>query len=864
MTTSIPPQRNHPRLRALAAMAWRETRGSFRHFVFFLLCIALGVGALVGVTGFSADLERTIRKEARALMAADVEVRTNRPLDEAGLERLEALRARGIRWTTVSEMVAMASDPRTGATQLVELKAVGPGYPYYGRMTAEPAGAVATLDEPRTALAEQGLLMRLGLRVGDRIKLGMSELTITGVLVKEPDRIAGAFSLGPRLMIAQRALAATALVQPGSRVRYRYLLQLPAGVSATAVAEELKQGLSTEYAEVNTYDDAQPRLSRFLANLTTYVGLIGLIALLVGGIGVANSVQAFMKERVDTLAVLKCVGAGTRTLVTIYLLQTLLLGALGSLAGILLGLGVEWSLPGLMHGLLPVTVERSVAPLPMVRGASMGVLTALLFALWPLLGIRRVPPARLFRREVSGEEAAAWTGGRSPWRDRSQWMAALVIVTALAGLMLWQIGSLRIGATFLGVLALSLLLLAAGARGVVELVSRLVGRSSTRAPRSMILRQGLANLCRPGSQAATAILSVGIGVTVIVAIVVVEAGLMRQIQDNLPTEAPSFFFIDIQRDQRDSFARFFADRRLPAELTPIARARLQAVNHQNVSGMKLEGRRDAWFFQREYVVTVQSAPPKGNTIIAGRWWDDGKAMTAPQVSVEEDAAHHLGVTVGSTLTFDLQGRLVTATVTSLRDVNWGSLTTNFFIIFSPGSLDASAMTAIATVRAPPSEDAAIQRAVVAAFPNVTAINIRDVLDAIGTVLTRLGRVVRVMALFTVAAGLLVLAGAIATSRYRRLREAVILKTLGATRGVIVRIFAVEYACLGATAGLIGAALASLLAFVLLHFFLALPWSLEPVRLAAGALGAALLTLLTGLLATYRLLGLKPLAVLRQE
>jgi putative ABC transport system permease protein len=842
-------------------MAWRETRGSFRHFLFFLVCIALGVGALVGVTGFSAELEQTIRREARALLAADVEVRTNRPLDEAGLARLEALRGRGIRWTTVSEMVAMASDPRTGATQLVELKAVGPDYPYYGRLVAEPAGVITALDDPNTALVEQGLLVRLALEVGGRIRLGMTELTIDGVITKEPDRIAGAFSLGPRLMIAQRALAATALVQPGSRVRYRYLLKLPAGESASAVAGELKKSLSTEGAEVNAYDDAQPRLSRFLSNLTTYVGLIGLIALFVGGIGVANSVQAFMKERIDTLAVLKCVGAGSRTLVTMYLLQTLLLGVLGSLAGILLGLGVEAMLPGLMGGLLPVTVERSIALLPMVRGAAMGILTALLFALWPLLGIRRVPPSRLFRREVSGEESAAWTGGRSLWRDPSQWIAALVIITALAGLLLWQIGSLRIGATFLGVLALSLLILALGARGVIALVNRWVGRS---APRSLILRQGLANLSRPGSQAATAILSVGVGVTVIVAIVIVQSSLMRQIQENLPTEAPSFFFIDIQHDQRDAFARFFVDRRLPAELTPIARARLQAVGDQAVSAMKLEGRPDAWFFQREYVVTVQSALPKGNRIIAGRWWDGGAERTSPQVSVEEDAAHHLGVTVGSTLTFDLQGQAVKATVTSLREVNWGSLTTNFFVIFSPGALDEAAMTAIATVRVPPSDDAAIQRAVVAAFPNVTAVNIRYVLDAIGSVLTRLGRVVRLMALFTVAAGLLVLAGAIATSRYRRLREAVIFKTLGATRGVIIRIFAVEYACLGATAGLIGAALASLLAFVLLHFFLDQPWSLEPVRLAAGALGAALLTVLTGFLASYRLLGRKPLAVLRQE
>lgn len=866
MMPAVIHRRTSPGLRVLLAMAWRETRGSFRHFLFFLACIALGVGALVGVTGFSAGLEQTIRKEARALMAGDVEVRTNRPLSEAGTGQLEALRARGIRRTTVSELVAMASNPKSGETQLVELKAVEEGYPFYGRLAAEPPNAVETIDDQgedqHAALAEQGLLVRLGLIVGDRIKLGRTELTITGVITKEPDRIAGAFSLGPRLLISQRTLAATALVQPGSRVRYRTLLQLPEGMSATGLAEELKKSFSAEGAEVNAYDDAQPRLRRFLSNLTTYVGLIGLIALLVGGIGVANSVQAFMRERLDTLAILKCVGADSRTLLKIYLLQTLLLGALGSAAGILLGLAVQGVLPDLMGNLLPVHMERSYALMPMARGAAMGLLTALLFALWPLLGVRRVPPARLFRREVSEDGPSP---GDQPGRwDRWQWVTALFIVIALAGLLLWQIGSFRIGSVFLGVLILSLLVLAGSARGIIALVRRIAPRS----PRSLILRQGLANLYRPGSQTATAILSVGVGVTVIVAVVVVEASLMRQIDENLPKEAPSFFFIDIQRDQQDAFERFFADRHLPVELTPIARARVQAVGDQAVSAMQLDGQPDAWYFQREYVVTAQSSLPKGNRVVTGAWWGAGvapdKLSDTPLVSVEQEAARHLGVTVGSTMTFDLQGRLVTATVASLREVNWGSLTTNFFVIFSPGALDDAAMTSIATVRTPAADDPAIQRAVVAAFPNVTAINIRHVLDAIGAVLTRLGQVVRLMALFTVTAGLLVLAGAIATGRYRRLREAVILKTLGATRGVIIRIFTVEYACLGATAGLIGSALASLLAFVLLHFFLELPWSVEPIQLSAGVVGATLLTILTGFLATYRLLGRKPLAVLRQE
>ncbi|MEW6324134.1 MAG: FtsX-like permease family protein [Nitrospirota bacterium] len=841
------------RLGFLGVMAWRETRGAWRHFLFFLVCIALGVGSLVGVSGFSATLERTVRKEARSLMAADVQVRVNRPLSDAGRAALESWRRRGAEVVAASELVAMAANPASDATALVELKAVEPGYPFYGELAVSPPEAARALADPAQALVEEGLLTRLGLEPGDHFQLGGADLLVAGVILKEPDRVVGAFSLGPRVLIGPAALAATELIQPGSRVRYRYLLKLPPGQPTAPVVEELETALAPEFARVSAYDDAQPRLQRFLQNLTVYLGLVGLISLLVGGIGVANSVRAFMQEKMDTLAVLKGLGADSPTLLRIYLLQTLLLGGLGSLAGLGLGVGVQWALPSLMAGLLPVRLEPVAAWGAMLRGVTMGVLTAGLFALWPLLGIRAVPPARLLRREVD-EEAMFQAGGRRPWA------VAAAIVSALALLALWHIGQWTVGATFLGVLGAALGLLWAGAWLLVRAARRLPVRRA-RLP----LRQGVANLHRPGSQTVTALLSVGIGVTVMLAVALIEVNLLRQVDDHLPEDAPTFFFVDIQPDQADGFSSVLVRRGLPAELTPIVRSRLHAVGEETVAQMKLEGREDAWYFQREYVVTARAELPKGNRVVEGAWWPSRPGTEEPLISVEQEAARGLGVGLGSRLTFDAQGRLITATVASLREVAWSNLGTNFFIIFSPGALDALTPTYLATTRtAAPAEDLPLQRAVVAAFPNVTAINMRHVLDAIGSILNRIAHAVRFMAAFTLATGLLVLAGALAATRYRRIRETVILKALGATRGIIARIFAVEYAVLGVTAGLIGTGLACLLSYIVVRFFMMLPWEWDGAVLAMGLAAAVLLTVLTGFLTTLRVLGQKPLAVLRRE
>jgi putative ABC transport system permease protein len=831
-------------------MAWRETRAAWRHFLAFFACIALGVGALVGVGSFAASLDRTLAREARALMGGDLELRSARSLDAETEARVARLAGHGATVTRVRELVGMAREPARGATGLIELKAVEPAYPLYGRLERDPGRPLPELLGPEGALVEDALLARLGVRVGDPIQIGAARFTITGVLRKEPDRAATLFTLGPRVLIAAAALDRTALIQRGSRVRYRTLVRLPAGLDARALAETLARDVVEPAVRISTADEAQPGLRRFFSQLTTYLGLVGLVSLLVGGIGVAASVRSFVRKKLVSIAILKVVGAGSRLLVWTYALQSLLLGALGSLAGVGLGLGVEALLVPLLAAFVPFEVEAQPSGIVVARGVLMGVLVTLLCALWPLLEVRSVRPATILRHPVE-----AWRGARRPW------LAAVVIAAGLTALSLWQAGSFKVGGIFVGAAGAALLLLAAAGRGIALLARRL--------PRLpwLAARHGLANLHRPGSDAVGVVVALGIGVMLVVTVAILEGSLSRQLDHERRREAPSFFFVDIQTDQVDGFVRAVArlDGGAPPVVTPVVRARLAAIDGRPISREGRRGREeDTWYLTREYALTFAAAPPPANAITRGRWWTLAEAASRPRISVEEEIARRLGVDVGGTLAFDIQGVRIEAEVMSLRRVDWQSLSTNFFVIFSPGALDGAPLTYIATARVPRETEARLQDAVATAFPNVTAIPVRDVLDRVLRVLDHIGLAIRVIALFVIGAGLVVMAGALVTSRAQRLHESMLLKTLGASRGLVARVFAIEYACLGAAAGLGGAALAALLAWILLRLVFDMPWTLEPGTLVSGVLVALALSAAVGFLGTFRLLGQKPLPVLRGE
>jgi putative ABC transport system permease protein len=889
-------------------MAWRETRAAWRHFLYFFVCIALGVGALVGIALFSSNVERAVTREARGLMGGDIEIRLSRPMSGKGETVLRSLTERGISVLHVSElagMAAVASGKPALQTQIVELKAVEPGYPFYGNLQVEPARPLMELlsssacptphasssgssaRSPQSsalsmlchgAVVQQSLLIRLGLSIGAQFKVGEAIFTITGILRKEPDRVAGPFTLGPRVMVSREGLAAAELIKPGSRVRERYLVKLPPVMQAQPLVYELRGRLAGESARVTGYRDAQPQLKQFLDQLTRYLGLIGLTALFIGGIGVATTIHAFIREKLPTIAILKTVGAESGVVIRTYLLQALLLGTIGSLAGAALGAGLQHALPPLVTGLFGMDLmtqldfsgafNLSSIP-PLLKGIALGILTTLLFTLWPLLGIREVSPARIFRRDIQETDPEQTWLHRLGLSDRVRLMTAFGIAGGLAGLAIWQAGNWRIGLLFVGALAAAVILLTLSAWLLVRAIKTIPG------PRSVAVRHAMGNLHRPGSQTVGVMVSVGIGVMVIVAVSLLERALVDQVGESRPVDSPSFFFIDIQPDQKEGLLRLLRERTQDPspETTPLVRSRLHAINGLPVatpeetekSSDRQQDRRRNWYLTREYVLTFLQDLPKDNKVIKGEWWKSGQRFSKPLVSIEEDAAKNLGLDLGSTVEFEIQGTTVAAEVSSIRKVEWGNFSTNFYMIFSPGSLDGAPFTYVATVRVPPEQEVPLQQAVVAAFPNVTAINIGDVLDSFARILDRLALAIRAIAVFCILAGALVMAAALSATRYRRLYESVVLKALGATRGIVAQSFAVEYALLGAAAGLIGTALASLLSWAVLKFILEdATWTLQPEVLATGFILTVLLSLVVGFLSTFRILGQRPLAVLRHE
>lgn len=886
------------------SMAWRETRGAWRHFLYFFVCIAVGVGALVGVSLFSAHVDRTVTKEARGLLGGDLEIRSSHPLSEQGQSVLHSLGDRGIVTTHVSELVAMAAqsqdvDRKRGAaqtTQIIELKAVDSSYPLYGTLKLEPVRSVDSLLHPDSgtcnrqpclgAIVQESLLLRMDLSIGDPLKIGQATYKITGIVRTEPDRMANAFSLGPRVIISQEGLQAAELIKPGSRVRERHLLKLPTGTVLEPLREELRGRLAAERVRVTGYREAQPQLKRFLEQLSRYLGLIGLTALFIGGLGVAMSIQAFLQEKLKVIAILKILGADSGTIIRAYVVQALGLGLLGSLAGMLLGIVLQHLLPPFLAGIfvsdlldqLGVSTDLSQASLlPLMKGGALGLLTTLLFTLWPLLKIREVKPAAIFRREV--ESASLGTNSpRSPWWIRSGFndsravLVAVAIAIGLGALSIWQAGSWKVGGLFLGGLMAAAVLIFVSAKlllGGIRVLPK---------PVSLSLRYAMGNIMRPGGHTHGILVAIGVSVTTIVTVALVEQSLLHQIGNTRPDDAPTFFFIDVQPDQTERFANLIRQKTSGSspELTPLVRARLHAVNGEVV---KVEGtrededdpeeegkdlRRKRWYLSREYVLTFLDQVPKGNDIIQGTWWKPGQAFAEAEVSVEEEAAKSLGLEIGSTLEFDIQGATISAKVSSIRKVDWGNFSTNFYMILSPGSLDGAPLTYVATIRVPSDIEVSLQQAVVASFPNVSAIHIGDVLDNFTRVLDRLALAIRAVAIFCVVTGALVMAAALAATRYRRLYESVIFKALGATRGLIARTFAAEYALLGMVGGVMAICLSSALSWLVLIYIFDLTWGLHPTVLLTGLACTIILTLCVGFLSTFNILGKRPLTILRHE
>lgn len=837
-------------------LALRELRAGLNGFAVFLACIALGVMAIAGVASISRSLSDGLGREGRRILGGDLAFNLiNREATDAEKQAL----AREGRLDVVASLRAMAVAPG-GDAALVELKAVDPAtYPAAGDLATDPPGRLADLLAERDgvpgALADPALLTRLDVKVGDRIALAGHAVAIRGTIVSEPDKIAGGIGFGPRLMVSEPTLRATGLVQPGSLNRWSYRLILPPGTpDADLDAAQARIRAATPEAgwEIRSRTNADPRFAKSIERFTQFLTLVGLTALIVGGVGVGNAVHAFVERKRPSIATLKSVGAPGSQVVALYLTQVMLIAGLGTLIGLVIGASLPFLLDALFAADLPLPLNPTLAPGELALAAAYGLITAFAFAITPLGRAHDVPVSGLFRDTVDPAHV-------SPrWRYRI-WLAASL--AALVGLSVATAFDRRVALIFIAAAAIAFGLLHGVALGLMALARRMPH------PRWPAPRMALANLYRPGALTPAIVLSLGLGVTLLVTLSLIDANVRRTISATLPARAPNLFFLDIPSRDAAQFREFLA-RAAPSgkiEDVPMMRGRIVALN--GVPASKIRPPEDAaWVLDGDRGITYADTVPDGSSLTEGAWWS-AEQGAKPLVSFEADLARQLGLKLGDTVTVNVLGRDLTATIFNLRRVEWRNLGINFVMVFSPGTFRGAPHSDLATLTLPGGTDAAAEnrvlRDVAKTFPSVSAVRVKDALDAIGDLVGRLVLAIRGASAVAVLASLFVLAGAIAAGHRARLYDAVVLKVLGASRARLLTAYALEYAALGLATALFGLLAGSLAGWVIVAKVMHLDFRLDLSGALVAAVAAVALAILLGLAGTWRILGQKPAPYLRQ-
>jgi putative ABC transport system permease protein len=855
MHGSIPasPRRRRSGLPLPLRFALRELRGGLRGFGIFLACIAVGVAAIAGVSSISRSLTEGLSREGRKILGGDMAFslvhREVSPAEQAFLS------ARG-RVSSIATMRAMAVAGDKGSA-LIELKAVDAAYPTAGTLETDPGMAPGDLfalkDGAYGAGVDPGLLARLDLKVGDRITVGTAAIELRARLVSEPDKIANGVGFGPRLIVSQEALKASGLVQPGSLVRwiYRLALNQPGEAELERVSVAAARELPEAGWEIRSRVNADPRFSKNIERFTQFLTLVGLTALLVGGVGVANAVSAFVDRKRNSIATLKSLGAPGSQVVAIYLTQVMLI----ALAGVALGLLVGGALPFIVDAafgtVLPIPLSPTLAFSELGLALLYGLLTALAFALGPLGRAHDIAVSGLFRDQIDPERR---------W-PRRRYLAALVVaVAALTGLAVVAAYDRKIALIFIVATAGSFALLRVLATALMALARRLPR------PRRAGPRLALANIHRPGALTPSLVLSLGLGITLLVTLSLIDTNLTRQLTQTLPERAPSFFFLDIPNAEADRFDTFLAAQApgSKVERVPMMRGRIVSLRGVPVAQIQAE-QQIAWVLDGDRGITYAAKPPEGSEIAAGEWWPTDYAGK-PLVSFERDVARGLGLNVGDEIVVNVLGRNITATISNLRQVEWRTLGINFVMVFSPNTFAGAPHTHLATVTfdagAQPSRDFALVREAAKAFPAVTSLRVKDALDAVNDLVSQLVMAIRGLSSIALASSLLVLAGALGAGHRARLYDAVVLKTLGGTRARLLGAYLLEYGALGLATAAFGLLAGSLAGYVVVTRVMMIPFALD---LGAALLSAALaicVTLGLGLAGTWRILGQKPAPYLR--
>ncbi len=852
--------------RFVTAMVRRESRASIRRLGLHTLSIAVGVAALVAINSFRADVEWSVRSQARTLFGADLALRRNQAFSDTVRRALDSVAAGGVPVAYATSFASMALAPRSGLTRLVQVRAVAGGFPYYGGVETEPAGLWPAALTDHHALVDAAALVQLDAAVGDTLRVGDAAFVIAGAVTRYPGRVSLESAIGPQVYIPLAQLPATNLIRPGSRAFYEATLQLDDQAVVRRFLARHHALFRREQVRSATVDEAEADLTSALDTLARFLGLVGLAALLLGGVGVASAVHVYVKSRLESVAVLRCLGARQRAVFTIYLAQAVTLGLAGAALGALLGLGVQVALPRVLGDFLPLEITARIHPPAIAAGFGLGVLVAVAFALLPLLAVRGVPPLRAIRRDTAEPDRTP-----DPWRIA----AATGLAIVATAVCVWQAPRPMIGFGFAAAAAVTTVALWLTAVVLIRATRRFFPHGA-----AYVVRQGVANLFRPGNQTLSVTLALGFGVFLIGGLFVAQHTILRQLRVDARPDRPNLVLFDVQTDQRAGVRALLEGDGLPIlQQTPIVPGRVHAINGRTVDEILKAPdayRRERWALRRQYRSTYRDTVVGSEEIVAGRWFgrplgvrgSEGKTGRSegdslPQISVEEDVASSLGLTLGDRVTWDVQGVLIETRVTSLRRVHWLRFEPNFFVVFQPGVLETAPQMLVTMTRVDdPTLRAQVQRDLVTRFPNVGVLDLTLVQQTVDAVVGRVTLAVRFMAAFSMVSGVLILIGALATSRLQRQREAVLLKTLGATAPRIRAILLTEYAALGTLGGITGTALAAAGGWAAARWVFEMPYRPPLLALAGCWVASAALTVLVGGATGRDLTRKAPLQVLR--
>ncbi len=918
---------------ALLRLAWRESRTARRRLALYMSSIAFGVAALVAIDSFAGNVTRSIRDQSRTLLGGDLSMQAGRVFPAVVDTLLDSLATQSIPSARVTTFASMALTPRTGNTRLVQVRAVTPGFPFYGEIETNPAGLWGAVHESPIVFVDASLLVALNAEVGDSLRLGTQMFRIAGTLGNVPGDAGIASIIGPRVYFSAKWLNATGLLRFGSRAESKAVLRLPPALSSTAAAAKTRLALlrrvdpvaaaalerreastrrsaagdggsdapdepvrtpvdvSADSARassdslrpiradstrgvlsaappvrvrIRTVADTERDFTSAVAQLADFLSIIGLIALLLGGIGVASGVNAFVSSKIDTVAVLRCLGATSRQVLALYVVQAGVMGLVGATAGATLGVAVQFLLPRVVADFLPLDVTIALEPIPLALGLATGVWVSLVFAMRPLLALRRVSPLQAIRRDADAQALPR------EWKDVARLSVDGLLVGSIVAIIVARVGDWRDG-----------LIISASITGAVAVLwvsaSLLIAaaRRITRPSWPFELRQGIANLHRPANQTRAVTLALGFGAFLLSTVYLVQSNLLGRVQSSADASAGNLLFFDVQDNQAAPLDSMLKARALPTvQQTPIVTMRVDAINGRSVATLIADTtvRRAGWALRREFRSTYRETMVESEALVSGKWFADSTRRaqdraanpTAPfPVSFERDVAKDLGVGVGDTVTWNVQGVPIRTVIVNTRTVNFARFEANFFIVFVPEAIRQAPQQFVVVANAPnPDVLAAVQRDVVRRFPNISSIDLSLVRQTIGSIVNRVTLAIRFLGIFSIAMGIPVLFSAVAATRRARLREGVLLRTLGASQAQVARVLLAEYAALGALGALSGMVLAFGGAWGLTRFVFKDPFDPAIGPAFAIAAGVLLLTMGIGLLTSRDVYRTTPMAAIR--